>query len=449
MTTQKRPLRIAIVGAGPAGFYTAECLFKTDLSVKVDMFEKLPAPFGLVRYGVAPDHEKIKNVIKVFEQTANDQRFSYFGNVTIGRDVSVIELKKFYDAVIFCHGAEADRRLGIKGEDLKGCYTASQFIGWYNGHPRFRDFQFDFSHEVAVIMGQGNVAMDIARILCSTREELAKTDICKHALDVLSESKIKKVHVYGRNSALHASFTPKEIKEMGELADCCPFVDRQDLDIDSSVYQEFEGPSNAFRIKNLEILRSFTNFSCGSQTRRFILHFNRKPVEIVGTLKMQKIVFEILHGGKSTGEYEEIDSGVFFTSIGYMGEPMDGLPFLSTKGIVPNLLGRVLEEQTVKRGLYVCGWIANGASGVIGTNKQRAQETVHSLIEDLAVLSECEYPDTEKLLNMLKAKGIVTVNFIDWKKIDAYEIMLGLNSGKPREKLTNISQMISIAGGSK
>ena len=288
LPTQQRPLRVAVIGAGPAGFYTADTLFKQDIPVKVDMFEKLPAPFGLVRYGVAPDHQKIKNVIKIFEQTASDKRFSYFGNVTVGRDISVFELKKFYDATIFCYGAETDRHLGIKGEDLKGSYKASQFIGWYNGHPQFRDCQFDFSNEVAVIMGQGNVAIDIARILCSTKEELANTDICQHALDVLAESKIKEVHVYGRRSAVDAAFTPAEIKEMGQLADCSPVVDPKDLELDPVSTKELEGPANAFRKKNLEILKSFTTFASGSRKKKFVLHFNRTPVEIIGELPSGK-----------------------------------------------------------------------------------------------------------------------------------------------------------------
>ncbi len=445
--TQDKPLRIAIIGAGPAGFYTAEVLLKPDAPVKVDMFEKLPAPFGLVRYGVSPDHQKIKNVIKIFELTASDKRFSYFGNVTVGRDVSVVELRKFYDAVIFCTGAEADRRLGIKGEDLKGSYTASQFIGWYNGHPRFRDCQFDFSGEVAVVMGQGNVAIDVARILCATREELAHTDICQHALDVLATSKIKEVHVYGRRGAAYASFTPLEIREMGALADCCPVVDPRDLELSESARKELEDPANAFRRKNFEILKSFTAFACGSRKKKFVLHFERTPVEIIGGRQVQKVRFEINREGKSTGQFEEIDCGAFFTSIGYSGVPIEGVPFLPQKGIVPNRQGRVLEGENTVGGLYVTGWIAHGASGVIGTNKVRAQETVHSLMEDLPDLPACENQDTGEFLKLLKGRGIVPVTFIDWKKIDAYEIMMGLNLGKPREKLTRVSQMIDVAKG--
>ena len=442
--TQQRPLRVAVIGAGPAGFYTADTLFKQDIPVKVDLFEKLPAPFGLVRYGVAPDHEKIKNVIKVFEQTASDSRFSYFGNVTIGHDISVSELKEFYDVIVFAYGAETDRQLGIKGENLKGSYKASQFIGWYNGHPQFRDFQFDFSNEVAVIMGQGNVAIDIARILCSTNDELVKTDICQHALDILAESKIKQVHVYGRGTAANASFTPKEIREMAELADCCPIVNPQDLELDSISCKELEDPANAFRKKNIEILKSFLP-SPDKRQKRFLLHFNRTPAEIIGQSKVEKVKFGINLSGKPTGQYEEINCGSFFTSIGYVGMPIKGLPFLPQKGIVPNSQGRVLDGEKTVGGCYVCGWIASGASGVIGTNKLRAQETIHSLMEDLHHLSACENPDTQDLLKLLKVRGIFPITFIDWKKIDAYEIMMGLNLGKPREKMTNISKMISIS----
>jgi len=443
-----RPLRVAIIGAGPAGFYTAEVLFQSGVSLEVHMFEKLPAPFGLVRYGVAPDHQKIKNVIKVFEKTASDKRFFYFGNVTIGRDLSVQELKKFYDAAIFCYGAEADRQLGIKGEGLKGCYKASQFIGWYNGHPQFADEEFDFSHETAVVMGQGNVAIDIARILCSTKEELAKTDICQHALDMLAESKVKEVHIYGRRSVAHVAFTPVEIREMGNLQDCCPVVDPADLVLAPDSIKDLEELANAFRKKDIEILRSFTAMSQGGRKRKFFLHFNRSPVEIIGVSRVQKARFEINEQGKPSGKYEEIECGSFFTCIGYVGEPIEGLPFLPQKGIVPNLKGRILEGEVPVKGSYVCGWIAQGASGVIGTNKLRAQETIHSLMEDLALLPGCETPDTKEMLDLFKSRGVFAVTFIDWKKIDAYEVMMGSNLGKPREKLIRVGQMISVADGS-
>jgi ferredoxin--NADP+ reductase len=363
--------------------------------------------------------------------------------VTVGRDVSVFELKKFYDATIFCYGAEIDRHLGVKGENLKGSYTASKFIGWYNGHPQFRDCEFDFSNEVAVIMGQGNVAIDIARILCSNREELIYTDICQHALNALVESKIKEVHVYGRRSAVDAAFTPVQIKEITKLKDCSLFVDPKDLEFDLSSRKELEDPTNANRRKNLEILKSFTAYS-GSRQKKFILHFNRTPVEIIGQSQVEKVRFEINREGKPTGQYEEINCGAFFTSIGSVGELMEGVPFLPQKGIVPNSRGRVLDGEKTVKGWYVSGWIAHGASGLIGTNKLSAQETVHSLMEDLRDLLTCEKPDTDELLTLLKGRGVIPITFIDWKKIDAYEIMMGLNLGKPREKLTKVLQMMFV-----
>ncbi len=451
--TTQRPLRVAIVGAGPAGFYVAETLFKQDLNVKIDMFEKLPAPFGLVRYGVAPDHEKIKNVIKIYEKIASDSRFSFFGNVAVGQSIGVVELKKFYDATVFCYGTEADRRLGIKGEGLKGSHLATEFVGWYNGHPQFRDCCFDFSHEVTVIMGQGNVAMDVARILCSTAEELSKTDISQHALDELAKSRVKEVHVYGRRGPVQAAFTPLEIREMGGLKDAYPVVDQKDLQLNEASSAETHGVVNSFRKKNIEILQSFTVLKHQNRQRKFVLHFLRTPVEIIGKDRVEKVKFEIneLTGDagqqkvKGTGQFEEIECGLFFTSIGYEGVPMQGVPFSPEKGIIPNRLGRVLDGGTAKDGWYVSGWIGHGASGVIGTNKIRAEETVRSLVEDLEDLPACETPSTEAVVKFLRERSIDPITFIDWKKIDAYEIMLGLKAGKPREKITEVSQMLSVA----
>ncbi len=450
--TDQRPLRVAIVGAGPAGFYVAEVLFKHDLNIKVDMFEKLPAPFGLVRYGVAPDHEKIKNVIKIYEKTASHPQFSFFGHVNVGVDISVLELRRFYDATIFCYGAELDKHLGIEGEGLKGSHTATEFVGWYNGHPRFRDQVFDLQCEAAVVVGQGNVAMDVARILCSTADELSKTDICQHALDVLAKSRIKEVHVYGRRGPVQAAFTPLEIREMGQLSNAYPVVDPKDLELNQASLLELEGAADAVRKKNLEILRSFTNVPPNSSRRKFVLHFKRSPVQIIGKNQVEKVKFEIneLTGEphqqsvKGTGQFEDIECGVFFTSIGYAGVPMQGLPF-SPKGIVPNDHGRILADGKAIQGSYVSGWIQHGASGVIGTNKIVAEETVGSLMKDLAQLAPCEAPSTEEVVKLLKSRSIELITFIDWKKIDAYEIMIGLRCGKPREKITRVSQMIFIA----
>src|SRR3989338_3126510 len=245
----ERPLRVAIVGSGPAGFYAAENLLTAQ--VKVEMFDSLPAPFGLVRYGVAPDHLKIKNVIKIYEKIALHEAFSFLGNVTVGKDVTVEELRRFYDAVVFACGAQTDRRLGIPGEDLKGSYTATEFVAWYNGHPEYRDHQFDLSHETAVVVGQGNVAMDVARILCKTPEELNNTDMAAYALQALSISKIKTVHLIGRRGPVQAAFTPAEMKEMGELLDCDPIIDPNDLELNPESQTELEDKNIPIRKKIL------------------------------------------------------------------------------------------------------------------------------------------------------------------------------------------------------
>jgi ferredoxin/flavodoxin---NADP+ reductase len=449
--TSERPLRVAIVGSGPSGFYTAENLLKQNLNIKVDMFDKLPVPFGLVRYGVAPDHPKIKNVTKIFEKTASNPKFSFFGNVTIGKNISVIELNKFYDAVVFAYGAETDRHLGIPGEDLAGSYTATEFVAWYNGHPDFQDHHFDLSHEVAVIVGNGNVAMDVARILCKTPEELKNTDITQNAFDALAESKIKEVHIYGRRGPVQAAFTAIEIREMGELADCYPVISPQDLQLNEASQNELADPANAGRKKNYEILQNFLSMDSNGRKRKFVLHFTQSPVEIMGKGRMDKVKFEIntLEGEvnkqkvRGTGKFEEIDCGIFLRSVGYTGIPVQGLPFSVQAGVLPNHSGRVTDSNKIFTGWYAAGWIKRGATGVIGTNKPDAEETVKSILEDIDHLKPCEIPDKEDLMKFLKNRDVRVVTFEDWKKIDAAEIERGAKLGKPREKFTQITGMLS------
>jgi ferredoxin--NADP+ reductase len=449
--TPERPLRVAIVGSGPSGFYTAEDLLKQKLNIKVDMFDKLPVPYGLVRYGVAPDHPKIKNVTKIYEKTASHPNFSFFGNVTVGKNISVFELNKFYDAIVFAYGAESDRQLGISGEDLVGSYTATEFVAWYNGHPDFQDHHFDFSHEVAVIVGNGNVAMDVARILCKTKDELKTTDITQNALDILAESKIKEVHVYGRRGPVQASFTALEIREMGELADCYPVVDPKDLELNEASLKELEDPGNAGRKKNYEIMKNFLSIAPGGRRRKFVLHFQRSPVEIIGKGRVQKVKFEInkLTGEpnkqkvRGTGQFEEIDCGIFFRSVGYVGLPIKGLPFSAQAGIVPNQAGRVMDSEQIFTGWYVAGWIKRGATGIIGTNKPDAEETIKSFLEDVEHLNPCEVPSSDEVMKFLKDREVRVVTFQDWKKIDAAEIDRGAKIGKPREKFSRVTGMLS------
>ncbi|MDE1920566.1 MAG: NADP oxidoreductase [Candidatus Omnitrophica bacterium] len=449
--TQERPLRVAIVGSGPSGFYTADAILRQNIITKVDLFDKLPVPFGLVRHGVAPDHQKIKNVIKIFEKIAVNPQFSYFGNVTVGKNIGVFELNKYYDAVVFAYGAETDRHLGVRGEDLAGSCTATEFVGWYNGHPDFQDRHFDLSGEVAVIVGNGNVAMDVARILCKTPEELKNTDITQNALDVLAESKIKEVHLFGRRGPVQASFTSPELREMGELSSCYPVVDPKDLQLNESSLKELQDTANAWHKKNYEIMKSYLSIDPQGRKRKFVMHFFRSPVEIMGKGRVQKARFEInaLTGDpnkqkvRGTGKFEEIDCGIFFRSVGYSGTRIQGLPFSTEAGIVPNQLGRVIDSEQIFTGWYVAGWIKRGAVGIIGSNKPDAEETVRSLMEDIGHLNPCEIPSSEELLKLLKSREAMVVTFDDWKKIDAAEIQRGVQLGKPREKFARITGMLS------
>lgn len=448
----ERPLRAAIVGSGPAGFYAAEALLTASLKIKVDMFDHLPAPYGLVRYGVAPDHLKIKNVIKIYEKIALHPEFSFLGNVTVGKDISVEDLGRFYDAVIFACGAQTDRRLGIPGEDLKGSYTATEFVAWYSGHPEYVNHQFDLSHETAVVVGQGNVAMDVARILCKTPEELKNTDMTAYALEALAISKIKTVHLIGRRGPVQAAFTPAEMKEMGELVDCDPIVDPKDLELNPESQIELDDKTVPIRKKNLEILKDYAKRPSSTKSRKFIVHFFKGPKELRGSKSVEKVVLEKNKltgpaGGQQalgTGVTEEISCGIFFRSVGYRGVKIPGVPFDEKKGIFPNMGGRITNLGKVIPGLYAAGWIKRGPSGVIGTNKADSEETVKNLLADTPSLPECPQPDTREVLNFLKNKNIKVVSFADWKKIDAAEIARGKALGKPREKFVKVEEMLEV-----
>lgn len=449
--TSERPLRVAIVGSGPSGFYAAQALFKSDVEVTVDMFDRLPAPYGLVRYGVAPDHAKIKNVTNVYKKTAENPGFSFLGNVDVGKDISVEEMKKFYDAILFTCGAASDRKLGVPGEDLVGSYTATEFVAWYNGHPDYRDHKFDLSGEVAVIIGQGNVAMDVCRILCKTVDELKTTDIAQHALDALAESKIKKVYMIGRRGPVQTKFTPMEIREFGELTDCDPVVDPRDMEISDVSQAELDDPQNAQTRKNFEILKSFADRGAPTKEKQFLAYFQKSPVELAGDGKVEKLVLEknelIGEAGrqkaKGTGVKEEMKCDILFRSVGYRGVPIEGVPFHEQWGIFPNEEGRITDDNQVVPGLYAAGWIKRGPSGVIGTNKPDSEETVARLREDAGQLTPCQSPSSQAVLDLLKQKGVRVVSFDDWQRIDASEIERGQKIGKPREKYVSVDEMLS------
>lgn len=450
--TSQRSLRVAIIGSGPSGFYAAESLFKSGKVVTIDMFDRLPVPFGLVRFGVAPDHPKIKNVTKIFEKIAETPGYSFLGNVEIGRDIKITELRRFYDAIIFCSGAETDRNLGISGEYLRGSHAATEFVGWYNGHPDFRNCNFDLSCKVAVIVGQGNVAMDVARILLKTVDELKMTDITQYALDHLATSKIQEVHMIGRRGPAQASFTSAEVKEFAELHECDPVIDPQELELNEASQKELVDPANAPKKKNYELLQSFLPLATRGKPRKFYMHFYRSPQEIVGQGRVEKVILEknrlLGEAGSQkamgTGVREEIPCGIFFRSVGYRGVPISGLPFHDRTGIIPNFEGRVMDSEQIFTGLYTAGWIKRGPTGIIGTNKPDSEETVQSLLKDIPLLIPAEIPNTQAVIDFLKQKGVRAVNFQEWKRIDAAEIERGQKIGKPREKFSSTAEMLSI-----
>ncbi len=456
--SEQNPLRVAIVGSGPSGFYATEALFKSGLNVQVDMLERLPAPYGLVRHGVAPDHPKLKEAIAVYDRIARSPGFRFFGNVTVGRDVPVEALSAAYHAVIFASGAESDRRLGVPGEDLPGNYTATEFVGWYNGHPDFRDRVFDLSQEVAVIVGQGNVAADVCRILAKTVDELKHTDIAEHALEALAESRVRDIYVVGRRGPAQAKFTAKELRELGELEDADVVLDPAELELNPESLAEFEDRKGAGAKKNVEILREFASRPRTGRNRRVIFRFLLSPVEIRGPGHVRSVVFERnrLSGGpfeqsaRGTSERIEIEAGLVFRSIGYKGTAMDGVPFDARQGVFPTRDGRITDEGgTVVPGLYACGWIRRGPTGIIGTNKPCSVSTVASLLADLGGLDAGPKPGAEGIPALVGTDGRRVVSYDDWLAIDQAEVSRGAAKGKPREKFTRVEEMLAILGATK
>lgn len=442
--TPENPLRVAIVGSGPSGFYAAEALFKSEQTVHVDMFEKLPVPFGLVRSGVAPDHPKIKNVTRIYDKIAAHPHFAFWGNVEIGKDLQVEELQTYYHAILFASGAASDRRLNIPGEDLPRSYTATEFVAWYNGHPEYRHRPFDLSQKSAVIIGQGNVAVDVCRILAKSYDELKQTDISEHALEALAQSQIEDIYMVGRRGPAQAAFTPQEAKELGELAITETLVKAEDLQLSATDTAELELPDKGHNRKNMEILRQLAERPAGSKARRLHILFFYSPVEIRGTDGVNTVVLEknALSGeagrqkATGTGEILELPAGLIFRSVGYRGTPMPGVPFHEAWGVFENEKGRI------RPGLYTAGWIKRGPSGIIGTNKPCSYETVAELLADQTQL-HCEIPHSQALAELLHKRQVRVVSYTDWQKIDALEVARGAAKGKPREKMTAVDEMLA------
>jgi ferredoxin--NADP+ reductase len=458
--THPGPLRVAVVGSGPAAFFTAEPLLsQPDLAVSVDMFERLPAPFGLVRFGVAPDHQKIKSVTRSFEKVARRPGFRFFGNVDVGTHVTLDDLRRHYHAVCFATGAQTDRRLGIPGEDLARSHPATDFVAWYNGHPDFRDRTFDLSRPRAAVIGVGNVAVDVARILCRTADELAATDIAPYAEAALASSGISEVYLLGRRGPVQAAFTNAEVRELGELAGADIVVPREDCALDPLSAAALAASDDRALAKKVEILTEFSARRRAGKRAALTLRFLVSPVEILaddaGGVRALRLVRNRLEsdgrGGLravATDRVEELPVDLVFRSVGYHGVPLPGVPFDERRGTVPHAEGRVMENGAVVPGLYVSGWIKRGPSGVIGTNKPDAAETVESILADAAAgtLPIPAAPDPAAVEVLVRERQPAVVAFDDWLRIDAAETARGKACGRPRVKCTTVGEFLAAAG---
>jgi ferredoxin--NADP+ reductase len=449
----ERPLRVAVVGSGPAGFYAAGHLLASDLPAEVDMIERLPTPWGLVRLGVAPDHPNIKAVSRVYEKIARQPGFRFLGNVEVGRDLEHADLMGLYDAVVYSVGAQTDRRLGIPGEDLPGSWPATEFVAWYNGHPDFQDLVFDLSVERAVVVGNGNVAVDVARMLALAEGEIAPTDTTDAAIAAILGSGIEEIVMVGRRGPAQASFTTPELKELGELADADVVVDPDELELEPASEPALSDTTVA---RNMAVLREYAQRKPAGKRRRLVLRFRVSPVAILGDGRVEAI--EVVRnelvaneGGAvravPTDEREVIPCGIVFRSVGYRGIPVPGVPFDEERATMRNAGGRVLDERgEAVPGLYCAGWIKRGPTGIIGTNKKDATETVERLVEDarsgLRPRVEATADDVDALL---AERGVRVVSYAGWEAIDALECSRGEPQGRPRSKLVTWDELMATA----
>jgi ferredoxin--NADP+ reductase len=459
--TEAQPLRVAVIGAGPAGVYAADHLLRQPLTIEVDMFDRLPTPYGLVRFGVAPDHQKIKSVTAVFDKTASHPRFRFFGNVEFGKAVTRDDLRAHYHQIVYTTGAQTDRRMGIPGEDLPGSHPATEFVAWYNGHPDYRDYQFDLQQERVAVVGVGNVAVDVARILCRSAAELATTDIADYALEALRHSRVKQVYLLGRRGPAQAAFTNPEIKELGELADADITVPPEEAELDPLSRAELGRAPDRPTLKKVEILQEYARRKPSGKSRLLVVRFLVSPFELEGDLQggvraihLAKTELFATPAGtlqaRATDRLEELPVGLVFRSVGYRGVPLPGVPFNDKWGVVLNEKGRVLDpaSQQPLVGEYTAGWIKRGPTGVIGTNKPDAAETVAGMTEDVAraaVLAPAA-PEAGAALALVRQRQPHFFSWEDWRRLNEIEVARGRAAGRPRVKFTRVEDMLAALG---
>ena len=435
------PIRVAIVGSGPSGFYTAEALGKSDKDVEVDMIERLPAAHGLIRYGVAPDHLTTKNVSRNFDKTANRDVFRFYGNVDIGKDISLDELRQMYDAVVLAIGSPEDNKLGIPGEDKQGVVGSAAFVGWYNGHPDFVDLEPDLTSPNVCVIGNGNVAIDIARLLVKTRDELSPSDITNAALEALLASSVTDVYMLGRRGPIEAKFTNVELREMGKLENCVPQIVGTKIPDSVPAELDMSDRDRRLRERNLATLREFVPRQPEELEKRVHFQFYAAPREILGGDHVEAIRLErteVVDGrAVGAGEYFEIETNLVLPAVGYRSSGLSGLPFNDDWGVAISDDGRAGE------GLYVVGWIKRGPTGVIGTNRPDGQGAAKQIFEDFSTGSK---PGREALESALAQKNIRFVSYEDWKVLDAHEVAQA-RAGAPREKEITVGSMLGVMDG--
>lgn len=461
--SEERPLRVAVVGAGPAGFYAAEALLKhKELKIEVDLLERLPFPFGLVRFGVAPDHQKIKTAASAYERTAEMSGFRFLGNVQLGRDLSFAELRDCYHQVVITTGAAGDRKMQIPGEELSGSLPATEFVGWYNGHPDFQDLELDLSGERAVVVGVGDVTTDVVRLLLRSREELGKTDITRASLEVLKQSQIREVVVLGRRGPEQLKMAVKELKGIAEDPDISVSIDPVELAEARKRVDAAKERYDSATLKRLDLLEAISKGEVGAPGRRgtMRLEFLRSPKALEGEGKVERCIIEknrLEPAGddfkaRGTGELEALETNLVLRSIGYVGTPLEGLPFDERNNVIPNEEGRVVVDGEPLCGVYVSGWIKRGATGVIGTNRADSVATVHTMISDVMNARQgesCLAPgaaerthDAAAIDGLLKERGVRVVSWADWQRLDQFELSEGKAAGKVREKLVNVVEAL-------
>lgn len=442
-------LRVAVIGSGPAGVYAAAALTQHG-GVLVDVFDRLPCPFGLVRYGVAPDHPKIKSISAALTTVLEDPAVHFLGNVEVGAQITVEDLHRHYDALIFASGSAVDRRLGITGEDLPGSFSATDFVAWYSGHPDAPTDRFALDARSVAVIGAGNVAVDVTRMLAKSADNLRMTDLPDHVLEVLEGSRVEDIHLIGRRGPVQAKFTTKELRELGELANADVLVAPGELELDTASRERLA--TEPVPRRNLDVLQVWAARPPAGRPRRVHVRFRLRPVEVLGEervtgLRLERTRLDRTGHATGTGQMCTIDAQMLLRSVGYRGLPTPGMPFDKQAGVIPNAAGRVLRGGAVVPGEYVAGWIKRGPTGVIGTNKRDANETVAALLIDAPSLPPAPIRDPDAVLRLLAERGVTVVRWQGWRAIELAEAHLGRAQGRERAKIADRGALLWAAAG--